>query len=233
MLPRRLLFTVERNNPVSSFPFCNDLSIVTTVREHLYYYLLTSCILVRLVCHEMVRMSNKRYDPVDVLAYIWEIYNPTSSDGSERFTAHDHFSLSRATKLIYLVDWRHVLEFDRQATRILWYFDHFGPYVDLTDNLNKLFDISYETKGEGSYKRTRRTLSLPSPPKSDPRNLDSSVRKICEEVVEKTKSMGYLQFMRYIYQTVPVRVSEKYSTMELEKIAKSINRTKRDYILKH
>ena len=173
-----------------------------------------------------------RYDPVDILVYIWNLYDQNSNNGDESLSKHDHFSLSRATKLVYLVDWYNALEYGRQVTSISWYFDSFGPYVDITDNLSNRFQIFYEEKGEGLHKRVRQSVRLSPRSGNAPCVLDSKAKEICSKVVQKTKSMGDLQFIRYVYHTLPVMVTEKYSTIELEKIAKNTSEEQREYILK-
>ncbi len=40
----------------------------------------------------------------------------------------DELSNARVTKLVYLADWRHVLETKEQISSIKWYFDNYGPF---------------------------------------------------------------------------------------------------------
>ena len=162
--------------------------------------------------------SKKPFDPADILAYIWENYEEEGNLQIDRRT--DDFVLSRATKMIYLVDWKYALKYGRQATKVWWYFDQFGPYVNLISSFTKRFDLEKEYRGK--YRpRLRRWLVLnPDTSQDVGTPLSNEVRNVCKDVIEDVGSLSYIDFIRYIYRTLPVRYCDKFTYMNIVKVAK-------------
>ena len=52
----------------------------------------------------------------------------------KNYPVEDHLSNARVTKMVYLADWFHALNHQKQITSIKWYFDNYGPFVwDIKD----------------------------------------------------------------------------------------------------
>ena len=60
----------------------------------------------------------------------------------------EELSKPRLVKLIYLIDWKHSIEFGEQYTDIRWIYNHYGPYVNDVINTRKITktDILYFIK---------------------------------------------------------------------------------------
>lgn len=144
----------------------------------------------------------------DVIAYILQHY------------PHRHeLSDARVTKMVYLSDWKHVLETGEQATPIRWYFHNYGPYVrDVLDTARDhphLFRIAYETNAYGDMKKV---LDIQDP-SYQPR-LTESERQAIDHVIEVTKPLTWDPFIGLVYSTHPIVSSERYSFLDLKKAAR-------------
>ena len=162
----------------------------------------------------------KPFDPADLLAYIWENYG---EEGDQQFKENraEDFTLSRTTKMIYLVDWKYALKRGRQATLVRWYFDQFGPYVNLVTTFTKRFDLRQEKESKSKYLRRIRWLSLNPDISKDVGNpLSNEVKDVCKDVIEDVGHLSYLDFIRYVYRTPPVRYCAKFRHMNIVRIAK-------------
>lgn len=130
----------------------------------------------------------------------------------------EELSKGRSTKLVYLCDWRHVLQTGEQATPISWRFDNYGPFVwdvyDAAKEYDKLFRIDEVENMYGSKK----TLIVPL--NSDYQsNITQSQRDAADHVISQTKNLNWDDFIKLVYSTYPVVSSEKYSSLDLPKLA--------------
>ena len=48
----------------------------------------------------------------------------------EKYPNKKELSKARLNKIIYLIDWKYMLEYGEQLTDIEWIYNHYGPYVD-------------------------------------------------------------------------------------------------------
>ena len=159
--------------------------------------------------------SKKPFDPADLLAYIWKNY------GREEGKRVEDFTLSRTTKMIYLVDWKYALKYGRQATEVRWYFDQFGPYVNLVTDFTKRFDLKKARNSKSKYRRRLRWLVLKTDVSKDVGNsLSDEVKDVCKDVIEDVGNLSYTGFIRYVYRTPPVRYCDKFKFMNIAKVAK-------------
>jgi len=139
----------------------------------------------------------------DVLKYILREY-PHKSE----------LSASRVTKMLYLVDWKSVLEKDTQLTDAAWYFNHYGPYVDdFMEIANEDDDI--EIRSESTMFGGKKKLIALSDNFKANIHLDPVDKRLVDFVINATKSKNYEDFIKLVYSTYPVLTSSKYSPLDL------------------
>lgn len=131
----------------------------------------------------------------------------------------EDLSASRLTKLVYLSDWKNVLEHDEQLTETKWYFNHYGPYVDhLTEisNQNDSGIVATETLNAfGGKKKCFNLKSSSSANNQELLQLSRDEKNILDFVISKTQDKNYDDFIRLVYSTYPVANSAKYSDLDL------------------
>ena len=145
----------------------------------------------------------------DVLSYIVKNY-PYADD----------LTKTRTTKLVYLVDWEYTKKYGHQLTNIKWFFDHYGPYVsDVLDEADK--DRTISIKKTKSNFGTVKYMVMPKFTKNDiVYSLTTDEIEIINDVIKKTKLLSWNQFIRYVYDTSPIKKSEKYEKLDLLKYVK-------------
>lgn len=127
-------------------------------------------------------------------------------------------SKARFTKLVYLVDWKMSQKYGRTISNIEWLFNHYGPYVEDVVDLARDstdFNVVVTRNAYGSLKEQVQFLG-------DIHNcnsLDNDEIKIIEEVVQETDPLYFNDFINYVYSTYPVRESNRYSVLDLPKMA--------------
>lgn len=126
---------------------------------------------------------------------------------------------TRLTKLVYLIDWDSSIECGKQLTDIEWYFNHYGPFVsDVFDTADEDSDLRIVEKV--SNFGTKKFLVESKIEKSELQfELSESEIKIIDEVIDKTKSMNWNEFIDHVYSTFPIVKSEKYGVLNLVKLA--------------
>lgn len=136
----------------------------------------------------------------------------------EHYPHPKELSKSRLNKIIYLVDWKFVLEFEKQLTNINWKFNHYGPYVDeIKDELQKdnRFVITSTTTMYGNPKDI---IEL-----ADNKNFvepNSDEKEIIDFIIDKTKRLYWNEFIELVYSTYPIISQEKGTNLDLVKLAK-------------
>lgn len=129
----------------------------------------------------------------------------------------DELSNSRLTKLVYLADWVSALADNRQLTDIHWLFNHYGPYVDdirETVLYSYNFSLNNDQNAFGSSKNVIRFNGSVEDIRLSGRDM-----RILDLVIEKTKGKYYNEFIDYVYSTYPVQSQNRYSTLDLVKLA--------------
>lgn len=129
----------------------------------------------------------------------------------------NELSNSRLTKLVYLADWVSALADNRQLTDIHWLFNHYGPYVDdvrIAVVFSHDFSLQNDQNMYGSSKNVIKFLGNPNEI-----FLDRRDREILNLVIDKTKGKYYNEFIDYIYSTYPVQSQNRYSNLDLVKLA--------------
>lgn len=130
----------------------------------------------------------------------------------------DELSKARLTKMVYLTDWKSCLIKDHQLTTIEWFFDNYGPFVDdihneiakRTDLINITHTLNYYGSEKTLYSISQNEY-LPT--------LDESDKIIIDEVIERTKSMHWDDFINFVYSTYPIATSQRYSKLNLREKA--------------
>jgi len=135
-----------------------------------------------------------------------------------KYPYKSELSKARLTKLVYLADWFSSLVDGKPITNIEWLFNHYGPYVDdVVDSIRNTSEFSIECEPNG-YGATKHLISFRG--NENEINLSSRERAILNVVIEKTKSLYFNDFIDYVYSTYPVKSQERYSTLDLESLAK-------------
>lgn len=143
----------------------------------------------------------------DILVYLLREY-PYSEE----------LSKARVTKMVYLADWKSVLDHGNALTSIEWYFDNYGPYVS---------DVYELVAGDESTFAIENTNNLYGEPKTIFRlknvdcetNLEEQDTKILKHVIATTKDLNWNQFIKLIYSTYPILSSDKYNIINLKEKA--------------
>jgi len=128
-------------------------------------------------------------------------------------------SNARLTKMIYLADWKHAITYSTQISPINWHFDNYGPFVwDIKDTAKTNPDLFYTEDITNMYGSPKTIISLknceyiPAISESEMKSLD--------HVIDATQKLNWEQFIRLIYSTYPIIVSEKYVFLNLIEKAK-------------
>lgn len=129
----------------------------------------------------------------------------------------DELSNSRLTKMVYLADWKMALDHGRQITDIRWVFNHYGPYVrDVESTAYTSDDLSVErdvSSFGASMARIRARPHARWP------TLSEEEVAVLDHVINSTKPLTYRDFLTMIYATHPVESSQRYSVLNLVKLA--------------
>ena len=129
-----------------------------------------------------------------------------------------HLSKARTTKLVYLSDWKHSIEYNRQITDIKWYFNNHGPFVwdviETAEQYPELFEIE-ETE---NYHGEPKTLIGVNSRSYDP-DLDQSERNTADQVINATCDLQWDSFVNLVYSTYPVVTTDQYEDLNLPELA--------------
>ncbi len=143
----------------------------------------------------------------DLLAYLLQNY-PHKSE----------LSNARVTKMIYLCDWKHSIDYGSQITDIDWYFDNYGPFVwNVVDTAKENPDLFSVGSTYNFYGDSKRLLSMQAQ-NYNPK-LSLTEEEVADHVIAKTKMLTWNDFISLIYSTFPVVSSERYEVLDLPKLA--------------
>lgn len=130
----------------------------------------------------------------------------------------DELSNARVTKMIYLADWHSLINGKPALSDIKWYFDNYGPFV---------WDVK-NAVAESNFLKSKSTHNMFGQPKElislrdqdfEPK-IDTLDAATLDHVIKQTKSLNWAGFIKLVYSTYPVASSEKYSYLDLPKLAK-------------
>jgi uncharacterized protein YwgA len=135
-----------------------------------------------------------------------------------KYPHKSELSKARLTKLVYLADWFSALVDGKPMTNIEWLFNHYGPYVeDVVDSVRNTQNFSIDCEQNG-YGATKHVISFYG--NENEINLSQRECAILDVAIEKTKDLYFNDFIDYVYSTYPIKSHERYSTLNLESLAK-------------
>lgn len=129
----------------------------------------------------------------------------------------NELSKARLTKLVYLADWKAAQQSGRQLTEIEWVFNHYGPYVeDVVDAATATagLEVVHSTNIYGAPKVVVRAVG-----DIQAAMLPREVAKILDEVIEDTSPLSFSSFIKYVYDTFPIRTADRYDNLNLAYLA--------------
>lgn len=127
-------------------------------------------------------------------------------------------SASRLTKILYLADWKNVLESGNQMTTAIWHFHHYGPYVDDFLKISNEDDDIQVVDTKNFYGGRKQLIELKKGFNSEI-EISNDNRKILDFVISATKDKGYESFIQLVYSTYPVISSSRYTDFDLVAMA--------------
>jgi len=136
----------------------------------------------------------------------------------ENYPIKNELSNARLTKMVYLSDWKSAISSNKQISDIKWVFNHFGPYVDDVYNCaksNKNFKITHELNVYGNDKYTICVKDL-----EKWSSLSKDDKDVIDHVILETKKLYWKDFIKLVYSTFPILVSERQSDLNLKKLAR-------------
>lgn len=127
-------------------------------------------------------------------------------------------SASRLINMMYLAEWKNLIEHEKQLTNTIWQLNKFGPYIN---NFLKLVSedkdiLVKETENMFHHKKRQIKLS-----ESFNKKIDVSVenKEILDFVIKATKDKKYNDVNKLVSSTYPVLNSNYYSDFNLAKMA--------------
>lgn len=136
----------------------------------------------------------------------------------------EELSKPRLVKLIYLIDWKHTITNGKQATSILWYFNHYGPYVDtvidLIKNNPEIFQVETRLNAYGGVSDKIKLIS------KQEIQIEETIKKSCDFIILNTSQMNWTEFINLVYSTYPIKSNSKYTYLNLVEEAKKFEEYK-------
>lgn len=145
---------------------------------------------------------------IDIIAYVL-----IKCNNSEKLSKY------RVTKMIYLADWCSMVIYKKRLTNIAWFFDNYGPFVwdiyDTIKNNKQLFKEEHDKTPSGADKILFKILDSSYVP-----NITEEQKQVIDYVILHTINLETSDFTKLIYSTYPIRTTNRYSFIDLEKKAK-------------
>lgn len=139
---------------------------------------------------------------LDIIIYIFRNYPKV-----------EELSKPRLVKLIYLIDWKHTIDFGKQATPIYWYYNHYGPYVDAVIDLikanDKIFDVKSTVNAYGGVSDKIKLIS------TEQVVVGESIKQAADFIIMNTSDKNWSEFINLVYSTFPIKTNSKYSYLNL------------------
>jgi hypothetical protein len=144
----------------------------------------------------------------------------------DNLESNKSISKTRLTKLVYLCDWKHAIEYGEQITKISWVFDNYGPFVwdvmNSVENNPQIFNVKEVKNSKFGSESTLISLNQDA---HDPARLDSNEKRIVEFVVKSTVDLIWGDFIKLVYSTYPVVASTRHEKLNLVEIANEYKNT--------
>ena len=136
-----------------------------------------------------------------------------------KYPHKDELSKARVTKLVYLADWKSAQKNKKQLTKIEWYFHNYGPYVDAVVDA-ALKDSRFNIVSTSTMYGDSKTLFSIKNNADFEKGLSEEERKIIDCVIVDTKNLYWDSFIKHVYDTYPIRVTDRHETLNLVALAK-------------
>ena len=146
----------------------------------------------------------------DILSYLWNNYDKDNRS--------NHFSISRVNMMFFLVDWyyaKYNKDNWKQATTIPWYYDLYGPYVNLIPTIRQKFKIILVDNGKTLFEPREEEVDT-----SD--SLDKNIKEISNMVIKNTQNLSYFECFNYMNKTPAIKYSRKGKQIQISQIAREI-----------
>jgi hypothetical protein len=160
----------------------------------------------------MIREDNQKLSPEKIAAI-----------GRYFLAQLDKLPKARCVKLFYLLDWKAALASGKAITGLTWYYHHFGPYLpEVVDMLVDSGDIILHQQDNAMGSEAEYlTLKAPKASKTREDCLSKEEQNLADEVITATKDLSFTDFIKLVYSTYPIRISQKYTELDLPRLAKS------------
>lgn len=126
----------------------------------------------------------------------------------------NEISNARLTKMVYLADLFSIEKRQIPITKIRWYFDNYGPYVDsikIEAENNNIFQTIADKTIYGTPKLQIKLADNSLDLRNESRDYDN----ILNRVIQETKHLNWNDFISYVYNTDPVKNARRYSYLNL------------------
>jgi uncharacterized phage-associated protein len=128
-------------------------------------------------------------------------------------------SKARLTKLVYLADWKAVVERGRPVTDIAWFFNNYGPYVPAVVDAAKR-DSAFKVEAKDTvYGNSMDLISLKHPDVVACESVNAEDIRILDEVLAVTKDLNFTEFIEFVYGTYPIVSQQRYTQLDLVRLA--------------
>ncbi|MGQ4002898.1 Panacea domain-containing protein [Francisellaceae bacterium CB299] len=144
----------------------------------------------------------------------------------EKYPNKQQLSKARLNKIIYLIDWKYMLEYGKQLTDIEWIYNHYGPYVsDIENEIDKDPRLGI-TKTHNIYGNEKNIvmISEENPVTFEKPNNDEE--EIINFIIDKTKKFYWNEFIQLVYSTYPIISQEKGSKLNMKELAEEYKKIK-------
>lgn len=146
----------------------------------------------------------------DAMAYVCSEY-----PGSD-------LSKAKLAKILYLADWKAALEGRSQISPIVWKFNHYGPYVtDVVDTART--DEEFSLSDEWTAFGNKRTIIKYNGEEAS--GLSGAEKETIDEIIKRVAPLSFDAFLKLVYSTYPVVVSDRGSTLDLSRLAAEYQRS--------
>ena len=133
----------------------------------------------------------------------------------------------RLVKMLYLVDWKHSIDYGFQATNLQWFADSLGPFdtqlpglVEKLPNLFAIHQLSDTVEDSPvEIECIDHTYS--------PRLIDSE-RKAVDHILKVTSGKTWPQIVRLVFATFPMMSKHRYSSLNLPELAVEYKKFKQE-----
>lgn len=134
-----------------------------------------------------------------------------------KYPHSSELSNARLTKMVYLADWFYAQKYRRQMTDITWYFNNYGPFVD--DVIDEAVrDPEIEVINTSTIYGTPK-VQIQYVGNGVVHGLERDEEETIDQVIRETSSMYWDNFIRYVYNTDPIRENPRYSNLNLVDLA--------------